>query len=1197
MCSAVRFVCLLLASCIAAHAEQVVISKIMYHPAGVLPEYFELYNNTATPFDIANWKVTHAVEYEFPAFSTNDPGLTFLRPFERIVLSDAPASTVRNAYEIPDSVRIFGPWRGKLKNGEGRITVKDKNGVIVCTVKYADRGHWPRSADGAGHALVLKDPNRSIDDWRNWAASDRPGGAPGQSPMPRVETPIPDPHIGLNQGFALLNYNDTWRFEDNGRDLGTAWRESSFDDTKWPTGQGVFGFTKDKPLPRPGLKMGLKKNRQITYYFRKVFTVDRDLSKFQLAVDQIIDDGAVYYLNGKEIARVRMPAGMIGYKTGASQNVRDPVEELNAFTIDPKLLLSGTNLLAVEVHQDRTNSSDVAFAMRLRAFTGSSSAILLNELALLPNNSGFIEFFNGGATPVNLKNYFVTDTPEDLRKAQIKSDLLLEAGSLGAVGFAQLGFVPTNPVSIYLLQPDGATLVDAASASFASDTRPIGRKPAGSNAWFRFPEPTRGKPNATPESSPALKLNEVHFSKNGADWIELYNPLSTDVAVSGLFLSAHRELRRKIPLTGKIAAHGFASWAVSVPAGKEEVNLYLIDSANTVLDAHTFSAPKFGECWQAYPDGSSEWYSSATPTRNAANQPQRNNDIVINELMYDPPKSAGTPEYIELFNRGKTQVDVSGWELTDAVHFKFPPGTQIPTQGFLVIASDAARIKQIYGEIPVIGSFSGKLHNLGDLVRLVDRWGNLVNQVDFKAGGDWPSLAKGGGSSMELINPWMDNSLSSAWRDSEESAKSKMRQYVCTGTYEELHVKGAPTDYKELHFHLVGNSHIALENIVLQKKGDGTNFIVNGTKLSDDGLSAKGWLCQGTHWASGMTNGQLHLISDGRGDNRPNRAEIDVTGMRKSDLCEFKFDARWISGNPRLIAQTWDHSIAGSFLIEIPSNLGTPGKANSCFQPAPPPQVDFLTHAPAVPHTTNVITVSAQVHSAQPLRSVMLFHRLDNDKGDGIWTNLSMTHDGSTAGFQGYDGTYTAQLAGYKGQGQIVQFYVVATGENGGSCVQPRGGPDEPAMLVIDNRRVPRDLRTVRLIVSANDLNAMADGNTPRYGFKYPRHSNRYFNATFISNEQEIFYGGKARNSGSPWTRGGGLDRPKFKLPEDRRFRSHGHFYFDNDPAGGNFHNRVTRYWLYLMGHAASENEIVRVIVNGHGIDLREDTEPVHNDL
>src|SRR2546427_422891 len=82
-------------------------------------------------------------------------------------------------------------------------------------------------------------------------------------------------------------------------------------------------------------------------------------------------------------------------------------EELNAFSIDPKLLVAGTNLLAVEVHQDRTNSSDVAFAMRLRAFVGSKSPIVLNELALLPNNTGFIEFFNSGTNRLNLRNYYL----------------------------------------------------------------------------------------------------------------------------------------------------------------------------------------------------------------------------------------------------------------------------------------------------------------------------------------------------------------------------------------------------------------------------------------------------------------------------------------------------------------------------------------------------------------------------------------------------------------------------------------------------------------------------------------------------------------------------------------------------------------------------------------------------------------------
>jgi hypothetical protein len=83
----------------------------MYHPPRDLPEYFELYNNTATPFDIANWRVTKAVDYEFPDFSTNEPRRTFLKPFERIVLSEAPPSVARNAYKIPDSVR---PSRTKM---------------------------------------------------------------------------------------------------------------------------------------------------------------------------------------------------------------------------------------------------------------------------------------------------------------------------------------------------------------------------------------------------------------------------------------------------------------------------------------------------------------------------------------------------------------------------------------------------------------------------------------------------------------------------------------------------------------------------------------------------------------------------------------------------------------------------------------------------------------------------------------------------------------------------------------------------------------------------------------------------------------------------------------------------------------------------------------------------------------------------
>src|SRR5437867_10654379 len=84
-----------------SRAEQVVISKVMYHPPGKLPEYVEIYNNTVTPFDISKWRLTGGVHFEFAEFSASDPGATFLKPFERIVLCGESPETTRAAYGTP----------------------------------------------------------------------------------------------------------------------------------------------------------------------------------------------------------------------------------------------------------------------------------------------------------------------------------------------------------------------------------------------------------------------------------------------------------------------------------------------------------------------------------------------------------------------------------------------------------------------------------------------------------------------------------------------------------------------------------------------------------------------------------------------------------------------------------------------------------------------------------------------------------------------------------------------------------------------------------------------------------------------------------------------------------------------------------------------------------------------------------------
>src|SRR6266545_5170256 len=204
----------LFAPLVASHTEQIVISEILYHPRGNQPEYIEVYNNTATPFDIALWRLTGGAGYEFPRFDPAKPQASFLKPFERIVLSGADEPTTRAAYGIPVSVRILGPWVGNLGNDGERITLKDKNGGSVCSVQYNDRGKWSAAADGAGHSLVLKNPNRSVDDWRNWTVSIRQGGTPGTEPVAAAETPVTNPEVNLSSGITIVDFGDTWKYHD-----------------------------------------------------------------------------------------------------------------------------------------------------------------------------------------------------------------------------------------------------------------------------------------------------------------------------------------------------------------------------------------------------------------------------------------------------------------------------------------------------------------------------------------------------------------------------------------------------------------------------------------------------------------------------------------------------------------------------------------------------------------------------------------------------------------------------------------------------------------------------------------------------------------------------------------------------------------------------------------------------------------------
>ncbi len=1077
-----------LAGTLLARAEQVVIAEIMPSPPRGLPAWVEVWNQTATPFDLARWRLTGNIDYAFPDFNATNAAASFLRAFERIVISSATPEATRAAYtNLPTNVRVFGPWVGHLVPTGDRVILQDKNGTVVCRVRYGDRGPWSPAANGAGHTLVLRNSNQQVDDARNWTVSAHPLGTPGFDPRLNAETTVRSPEVAAPPpGQRLVDYTDAWRHWARPEPVPARWHETAFDDSAWPKGEGLLGFT-GAPLPPPGLRTRLSAG-QITYYFRRAFVFTGDPAKGSLVLDQLLDDAAVYYLNGKEIGRPGMAAGAITKDTVAERSVGTAEEEKAVLTLPASLLVRGTNVLAAEVHQSSPQSSDIVFGVRLTATTTAPAA----------------------APP------------------------------------------PTAPVWTGLVGP--------------------------------------------------VRLNEVQFSAPGSklEWVELFNASPTATHLDGLFLASRADFTDRLPLGGVLAPGACRSWAVPFPVRNREVTLFVVDNTGTVRDAWLFEQPRLGLNAQAFPNGAKEWYASDKPSRDTTNNPARNPEVVVSEVMFNPPYPHKKLGFIELFNRGKAPVNIGGWAITGGVHYELPRGWLIQPGEFLAIAEDASLLRRLHGNIHVTGNWSGKLAHDGDLVRLLDERGNLVCQVDYRFGGDWPELTHGGGSSLELIHPALDGSLPSAWRDSDESAKSEWRTFSCVGTNLELRVEGAPGDFKELHFHLVGEAHIALRNIQFLKNGEGTNLLANPTRLSTNGSGATGWLAQGNHWASHVTNGELHLLADGHGDNRPNRVEQDCTALVKGQRYELRFEARWISGTPRLIAQTWDHSLGDSFLIPPPAALGTPGRKNSRWLPAPPPQVDGLSHSPAVPRSKDTVKVTVKVTSTTPLSAgaVKLFHRPDSDTGNKPWQAKDMFDDGTNGDDTAGDSLYTALLPEYKANSQVVQFYVEATGTGGTSTRIPRRGEHWPALFVMDDRNVPRDLRVARYILSAFDYGAIANGNTPKYGFQFPRLSNHYFNCTYIHDEQEIRYGGEIRTAGSPWTRGGDLSRSKVKLPHDRAFRDHTKTTYDNDADGGNrFHNRLVRYWLYLLGETVNENEFVRYFINSYGPMIREEVEPAGNEF
>ena len=201
----------------------------------------------------------------------------------------------------------------------------------------------------------------------------------------RVEGPL-----YTTQSRPLIPLHQVWKYNQSGVDLGTAWKEPGFDDSAWPTGAALLGFENSAPFPYfEPMTTPLTSpaaGGPLTVYFRTHFNFTGTGTALGLISSNYVDDGAVFYLNGAEVARLRLPPEPVSFSTLATNVSPEGVPDV--IVMPAASLLLGDNVLAAEVHQSSAGSSDVVFGMTLDATVGVANHSSLLDAQVL-TNGGF----------------------------------------------------------------------------------------------------------------------------------------------------------------------------------------------------------------------------------------------------------------------------------------------------------------------------------------------------------------------------------------------------------------------------------------------------------------------------------------------------------------------------------------------------------------------------------------------------------------------------------------------------------------------------------------------------------------------------------------------------------------------------------------------------------------------------------------
>ncbi len=144
--------------------------------------------------------------------------------------------------------------------------------------------------------------------------------------------------------------------------------------------------------------------------------------------------------------------------------------------------------------------------------------------------------------------------------------------------------------------------------------------------------------------------------------------------------------------------------------------------------------------------------------------------VVITEISYNQPIWFASEDWIELYNNTDETIDLAGWVFKDEIDtqsFVFPDNISLGAGELIVLCIDTSSFKSHYpGVEEYTGNFEWGLSGGGELIRLYNDQGYLIDYLVYNDVEPWPTGPNGNGPTLELIHPDLDNTLPESWRES-----------------------------------------------------------------------------------------------------------------------------------------------------------------------------------------------------------------------------------------------------------------------------------------------------------------------------------------------------------------------------------------------------------------------------------------------